>query len=296
MIRDGATLTIQNGVTVIFDGYYELRVDGDLKAQGEEESKITFTSNTPTKGSWVGIEFAGSFDEPSSASVIEHSIIEFANVGIETWYDSPGIRYNVLRDNSIALSINWPRSPMSIARNLIERNGTEDGEGHFAAVYLYPLPAGYYPPSLKLWYNSIVNNLSGIFIGEAVYYTLPDILHIVNNNLHNNTYWNVYVDSGPSGEDIDATNNWWGTVDTSVIDEYIFDFNDDVDLAEVIYEPFATEPIPGAPTPTESTTIYDHAVSNSVGVSNISRLKDSTRWIILVPEGHSTEPELPGLD
>jgi len=290
LIRD--SLTIEDGVTVIFDGYYELRVDGDLKARGEEESKIIFTSSARTKGSWVGIEFAGSPFDPSSASFIEHSIIEFANVGIETWYDSPNIGRNILRDNRIALSINWPRSPMSIARNLIERNGEITDGGHTAAVYVWP--SSYAPrPDVKIWYNSVINNLSGIYVGETVDF---ENLFIINNNLHSNTYWNVYVDSGPSGEEIDATNNWWSTVDTSVIDEKIWDFNDDIDLAEVIYEPFATEPIPGAPTPTESTRIYDHAVSSSAGVSGIGRLRDSTRWIILVPEGHGTEPWLPDLD
>lgn len=245
---------------MIFDGYYELKVEGDLKARGGEESKITFTSNTRTKGSWVGIEFAGSVFNPSSQSYIERSIIEFADIGIETWYDSPNIGRNILRDNRIALSINWPRSPMSIARNLIERNGEITGGGHTAAVYVRP--SSYAPrPDVKVSYNSIVNNLSGIYVGETVDF---ENLHIVNDNIHSNTYWNVFVGSGPSGEDIDATNNWWGTLDTSVIDEYIFDFKDDIDLAEVVYEPFATEPIPGAPTLTEFTRIYDHAMYSSL--------------------------------
>lgn len=291
LIRD--TLTIQDGVTVVFDGYYELRVDGDLKARGKEDSKITFTSSRPTKGSWVGIEFAGNYLDPSSESFIERSIIEFADIGIETWYDSPDIGYNTLRDNRVALNINWPRSSMSIARNLIEGNGTQEEERHYAAVYLYPLPPRYASSPLKLWYNSIVNNLSGIYIGEVVDYTLPDILHIVNNNLHSNTYWNVYVGSGPSGEEIDATNNWWGTVDTSVIDEDIFDFNDDIDLAKVIYRPFATGPIPGAPTPTEATRTYDQMTNNGVGASGIIRLGSPARWIVPAPEGRSTKPWLP---
>ncbi|HKK09396.1 MAG TPA: right-handed parallel beta-helix repeat-containing protein, partial [Bacteroidales bacterium] len=39
-----------------------------------------------------------------------------------------------------------------------------------------------------------------------------------------------------------ATYNWWGTSDALLIDKNIFDVNDSIELGEVIYEPFLTEP------------------------------------------------------
>jgi hypothetical protein len=46
---------------------------------------------------------------------------------------------------------------------------------------------------------------------------------------------------------VDATNNWWGTTDEAVIDQFIYDYNDDLDTLKVVYEPYATSPILGAP-------------------------------------------------
>jgi parallel beta-helix repeat protein len=59
---------------------------------------------------------------------------------------------------------------------------------------------------------------------------------------------------------VDATNNWWGTTDTSTIDELIFDVDDDFNLGKVNYVPFLTAanpaamPDPNAPTPTLAPT------------------------------------------
>jgi parallel beta-helix repeat protein len=53
---------------------------------------------------------------------------------------------------------------------------------------------------------------------------------------------------------VDATNNWWGTTDTSAIDVLIFDFNDDFNLGKVNYTPFLTASNPDA-LPTNSPTI-----------------------------------------
>jgi hypothetical protein len=66
---------------------------------------------------------------------------------------------------------------------------------------------------------------------------------------------------------VDATNNWWGTTDTSTVDVLIFDVNDDLNLGKVNYMPFLTEPNPDAfpadsptmptpsPTPTPTPTL-----------------------------------------
>jgi parallel beta-helix repeat protein len=45
---------------------------------------------------------------------------------------------------------------------------------------------------------------------------------------------------------VDATNNWWGTTDTSTIDKLIFDFNDDFNLGKVNYMPFLAKTNPNA--------------------------------------------------
>ena len=46
---------------------------------------------------------------------------------------------------------------------------------------------------------------------------------------------------------VDATNNWWGTTDEAVIDQFIYDYNDDLNTLKVVYEPYTTSPILGVP-------------------------------------------------
>lgn len=44
-----------------------------------------------------------------------------------------------------------------------------------------------------------------------------------------------------------AADNWWGTTETEMIDEKIWDIHDDGNLlGEVRYHPYATESFPGS--------------------------------------------------
>ena len=66
--------------------------------------------------------------------------------------------------------------------------------------------------------------------------------------------------------DINVANNWWGTTDTTTIEEKIYDYHDDFNLGEATYTPILTEPNPQAipdpnapipvltPTPSPSTS------------------------------------------
>jgi len=49
----------------------------------------------------------------------------------------------------------------------------------------------------------------------------------------------------PEVQILDLSNNYWGTTDTGLIDDWIWDGNDDPEVhAFVDYEPFAGQPIP----------------------------------------------------
>lgn len=43
--------------------------------------------------------------------------------------------------------------------------------------------------------------------------------------------------------DINASYNWWGTTDTAIIEDNIYDFNEDFRLGKVIYQPILSNPI-----------------------------------------------------
>lgn len=61
------------------------------------------------------------------------------------------------------------------------------------------------------------------------------------NNIHNNSY-NV---ENTDVDDWYMLNNWWGTTDTDLINQSIYDYWDDFNLGEVIYMPFLTGPASG---------------------------------------------------
>jgi hypothetical protein len=86
--------------------------------------------------------------------------------------------------------------------------------------------------------NSISNNIYGILLSTG------NVKEIKDNNINNNSKFNVYINSPKKYGDFDFRYNWWGTTDTSIIDEKIYDNNNDFDLGKVNYMPFLTKPNP----------------------------------------------------
>jgi hypothetical protein len=86
--------------------------------------------------------------------------------------------------------------------------------------------------------NSIVNNSIGISTDSY-------LATISNNNIQNIDY-NVQLQQGASN-DIDVINNWWGTTDTQLINQSMFDNKNDFNLGKVNFVPFLTAPNPDAP-------------------------------------------------
>lgn len=67
---------------------------------------------------------------------------------------------------------------------------------------------------------------------------------ITNNNIQDNSQYNLRSESA---NDVIATNNWWGTTDSSAINQTIFDNKYDFNLGKVVFVPFLTEANPEAP-------------------------------------------------
>lgn len=99
-VRNGATLTIEPGVQVRFNGFYTLTVqDGALVAVGNPAGAgvITFTSNftTPSPGAWNGIVFTS---ETLPTSVLEHVVVAYARTGVTLSGASVPIQDAEIRD------------------------------------------------------------------------------------------------------------------------------------------------------------------------------------------------------
>jgi hypothetical protein len=117
--------------------------------------------------------------------------------------------------------------------------------------------------------NIIINNQKGINLGTAIIKNNTFVNNtigintpspnstIIYNNIQNSTQYSIYLSTTAN---IDATYNWWGTIDIQIINQTNYDFKNDFNLGKVNFVPFLTDPNPHAPdistepTPTPTAT------------------------------------------
>jgi parallel beta-helix repeat protein len=85
--------------------------------------------------------------------------------------------------------------------------------------------------------NTIRNNQKGIVVSNA------PTLNVRNNNLENNGKYSFYL---YTGNNVDATSNWWGTNDTQTIENSIWDSTFEPYDGTVSINPILTAPNPEA--------------------------------------------------
>ncbi len=290
-IDKGVTLTIEPGVTVNLNKYY-IRVNGTLTARGTNTDNIYL--NAATDGY---IEFtassAGWNSQTGTGCIIENAIINtvLRNDGSSLMINNNTITKGISIGGSSTISKNiiaiLSDDPLSTACAIFITNenvaqvvdNTISGSFYRAAIevgngsptiqrnlisnsYGYGGGAGYGQAGIFIYRgaspiikeNTITKNANGISLIEGN--SNPTI---VNNNIEDNTNYNLYMNLGIQ-VDIEATNNWWGTTDTAEIDRKIWDYKDDFTLGTVNFVPFLTAPNPQAmpdansPLPTPSTT------------------------------------------
>ena len=91
-------------------------------------------------------------------------------------------------------------------------------------------------PSLTVNNNTIVNN--------AYAMNLSCTAVVEQNNFGNYSLNSIYMQTG-SGN-VDATYNWWGTIDSAAISQSIFDHTKNSPSGTVTFTPYLTEPNPQA--------------------------------------------------
>jgi parallel beta-helix repeat protein len=115
------------------------------------------------------------------------------------------------------------------------------------------------------------------------------------NNIVDNTLYAV-ENIGPGTNifgavlNLTATNNWWGTTDTSLIDQLIKDVKDDFNLGRVEYVPFLTEPasVPSSPSPTPTPTPTPTATPTPTPTPAPTPSPSQTAFISITTESTST--------
>lgn len=279
-VPEGVTLTIEPGVSINFD-LWMLRVDGTLCARGNQSRGIIMYSYeeplfkyhpriyfSPSSTPWdeikrtgcvieyTIIEFyyhsgsmiTGSFTKISNCLILSHGETALTTKGIVSnntiigYYrgilagGNCNILHNIIlrAEHGIFLGTSSPRYPDDTDSPMIVGNLLLDNQN---AVYL---GSSWGQPYIAN--NTLVNNVVAFKYSG---YPKEDFL-IINNNIYNNSY-NFFVEREDPRITINVTHNWWGTINTSLIDQKIYDQNDNRRLCLVNYRPILTSPAVAPP-------------------------------------------------
>jgi subtilisin family serine protease/N-acetylneuraminic acid mutarotase len=117
--------------------------------------------------------------------------------------------------------------------------------------------------------TSVISNTIAGSAGTAIMILSGESLQIRNNNLEGNKGQYDIVNQIPQATvaSIPAHDNWWGTTDSNVIDQRIFDFYDDYIFGIVQYSPVLSEPVQSAPAYVRSVTLTPES---PVGIETVT--------------------------
>lgn len=248
-VAQNATLTIAEGVTILFDGVYYLNVNGTLQVEGEKDREVIFTSkiDNPLSWDWHAIRF-----DSRAPGYIKYGIISDARIGIVCENSAPRLENCTIEHNDQGLlgldsnpeivdceirrnrydgitieeSTNLTISSSTISQNnngiklinckgIIENNEIKDNRISGIAV-LDSTP--------EIRTNNITTNQNGIRILNNANPL------ITRNNISDNIAYNVSwgsMDNRYHGfNEVDADSNWWGTINEKTIHDKILDQND----------------------------------------------------------------------
>lgn len=109
----GATLTIKPGTTIIFDELTSIIINGALKAEGEENNWIAFTSGSsdPKPRDWNGLIFELR-SITNTDSILRYVEITYSNYGVTCRSASPRIENSVITKSQVGIYGDSGSSPI----------------------------------------------------------------------------------------------------------------------------------------------------------------------------------------
>jgi subtilisin family serine protease/fibronectin type 3 domain-containing protein len=270
LVPSGVTLTVQPGTTLCFERDKYLQVEGTLVARGMPTNPILFTaSQSQAKGFWGdthqvsnnGIRFMDTstdalFDTGGdylSGSILQHTIVEYGT-GVSVSSSAPFIDDNVIRHNggNAGAAINVSGSSMTqpvISHNLVLGNdlGINIGYGQVRNNILTDNSAGVSIAGGVFEKNVVTRNAG--WPGNSAFGLGCDafVLSVGNSIYANIATYDMRAPGCFLNATIDATNNWWGTTDSTTVAQRIYDVNDDFNLGRINYVPFLNAPDPTSP-------------------------------------------------
>ena len=237
IIEPGVTITVQSSVNTMF------LINGFITAHGNISSKIVFDGNSNSNFFKTNHPVATGFVD------LDYCIIR--NGMSAFWFDNTG-SFNLTNSELINLSqesyLWYPSQDVFIEHNTFTNTsgikiGTDDYSSNTTGV---------------VWvrYNLFLSNQGYIINNFASY---GQSKTFVNNNSFTSTSGVILeVEQTSTTADMDASQNYWGITNTTIIDSMIYDKNDDASCSSYInYLPLLDVPDPDAPiapTPTPSPT------------------------------------------
>jgi hypothetical protein len=321
LVTQGVTLTIEAGTTINLNSFY-IMVNGTLAAKGSSTNQITFQGAKFNNGEIIFTEFSTGFSQQTgSGSIMDNAFFNYAVINIEgsspvisnTKYfasrihvteGSPTIsNSDIWGGKSVGSEVQY-FTPMIIdgGSPMVARNNIHDAEtgievnGGTPYVYSNNITAchlGVIAVSGTLERNYIENPTN---IGNATLKSNTIGIDVIDNSSPIITQNNLGYLHLSSSTNVIASNNWWGTTDSAVIDQKIYDYTDDFNLGKVTYTPFLTATNPQAmpdsntPIPTPAPTL---APSSSPSSTPNSKTQNPTATPIQPNAGDS---EFLGLD
>lgn len=265
-------LTIESGVEVKVLKDVRLNVFGNLKMMGTEQNKISFSAKN-TSEKWAGLFLK---TNEGGKAVINHAIISDAKTGVSVQCchgakgDAATINDSTFRNIDTVFSGYAGSNKVVVKNSLFENNGTVANSadkvfydsifknndyglrqtertsvynseflGHKTALwggggiienaYIHDNEIGIQGSynEFTLRKNVITQNSIGIvFTGKGS--------TVENNDIYNNVTFNA---KNTHRSDITVNNNWWGSIDPSIIDEKVYDQRDDATVGRIIMNP-----------------------------------------------------------
>jgi hypothetical protein len=266
-IPDNIILTIDPDVTVTLQSESGpmFLINGIIKAHGNATSKIIFEGN--------GNSDFFKTNHPVSKGYVDLDYCIIRNGHSAFWFDNTGF-FNLTNSELSNLSqesyLWYPSQDTFIEYNTFTNTaGFRIGTVDFLSQSLGIV-------SIKC--NAFINN-QGCIINNYASYGSSKIL--VNNNSFISTSGIILqVEKTSTTADLDASQNYWGTSNTSIIDSMIYDKNDDLSCSSYInYLPVLDAPDPStplAPTPTPSPTPVPTPANTPEPTSSPTTTPDTT--------------------
>lgn len=195
-VPTGETLSIEPGVKVEFMGWYELVVNGELKAIGSSDKLIHFTTNdtanffSQQKG-WKGIDWWG--NENSDTSIIRNCKLDYIRIKGEIGgiIDARYYNYLIIENSSLSKSrlevkksIYYGEVIYATHTKILIKNNTIQYNQLGSSISIE------YADFVEISGNKIYNNNGGVVLGNDNYN--PNIVNNIICNNHSGLYLGYY--------------------------------------------------------------------------------------------------------